>query len=584
MSTMTDVLGRLPLWQSVHLTDAELLGEFVRHRNTDSFAQLFHRLAPMVMGVCRRVLRHQQNAEDAFQATFLVLAQKAASIMPQEKVGCWLYSVAYRTALETRRRARRQQGREASLNACAEPSCAPDGLHQELCAVLDRELLGLPEIYRTPIVLCDLQERTQRDAARQLHLPHGTLSNRLTKGRQLLATRLARLRVHLSVAALAATLHDLAAVPVRLSLTSTTLEQINRGMQAGSFAVATLSQVQHLTQGVLYFMFTRKLTTLAVILLTLLGIGGRLYLSAEAGQQNEVLNSASIPQPQDTSPQAREKTDPFKNAVGWKWMVEPENVFASMSTMGISVMYDSDRKDVIDIVISWVAGQSYLKYRPVAYDADNHRYDLPLLNGGSSTGPQGTVSMQRFRLQTAALKGKPLAKLGIEMLNEKGKAIVAQDAAQRARKLGIEMLSRPEVGQPLKFMLTDIDGKIIRSEDLLGKVVLIDFWATWCNPCMAKMPELKELYQQRRKDGFEIVGISLDHSSEKAKQTIKDKALSWHQVFIPEDEAVRSLWAEAVGVESIPRLLIIDRKGFLRADVGPDQVKSIISKMLGEKE
>src|SRR5262249_6874600 len=156
---------------------------------------------PMVLGVCRRLLRHEQDAEDAFQATFLVLARRARSVLKRESVGSWLYGVAYRIALQARvvrarRRAREKQGAEMpqSVVMPAEP--------QDWLVLLDQELAGLPEKYRAVVVLCDLEGLPRREAARQMGLPEGTLSSRLATARQLLAKRLARYGLGLPAAAL----------------------------------------------------------------------------------------------------------------------------------------------------------------------------------------------------------------------------------------------------------------------------------------------------------------------------------------------------------------------------------------------
>src|SRR5262245_8777571 len=114
----------------------------------------------MVWGVCRRVLRDHHDAEDAFQATFLVLARRAASVWPREKIGNWLYGVAYQTALKARATRARRRLREGRVPDAPEPAAEADGPQQELAEVLDHELSRLPDKYRTPIVLCELEGRT----------------------------------------------------------------------------------------------------------------------------------------------------------------------------------------------------------------------------------------------------------------------------------------------------------------------------------------------------------------------------------------------------------------------------------------
>src|SRR5262249_3382873 len=155
---------------------------------------------PMVWGVCRRVLGSHHDAEDAFQATFLVLVRKAASVRPAALVGNWLYGVAHRTALGARADIARRRRRERQADAMPEPAARRER-DRELSAALDAELSRLPEKYRAAVLLCDLGRRTRRDAARQLGIPEGTLSGWLSRGRALLARRLTRHGLGLSAAA-----------------------------------------------------------------------------------------------------------------------------------------------------------------------------------------------------------------------------------------------------------------------------------------------------------------------------------------------------------------------------------------------
>src|SRR5262249_43132221 len=138
--------------------------------------------------------------------TFLVLMRKAGSISPRDRVGPWLYGVAYRTALEARTIRARRKHKEAQAPVRTET--APPESHGELRAELDRQLCGLPDKYRLPVLRCDLEGKTQQEAARQLGWPEGTVSGRLFRARQLLAKRLAHHGVALSAATLTAVLSE----------------------------------------------------------------------------------------------------------------------------------------------------------------------------------------------------------------------------------------------------------------------------------------------------------------------------------------------------------------------------------------
>ncbi|HVS35732.1 MAG TPA: sigma-70 family RNA polymerase sigma factor, partial [Gemmataceae bacterium] len=187
------ILGRLreaALPKGAGLSDGQLLGQFVARRDDGAFQALVRRHGPMVLAVCRRILRHVQDAEDAFQATFLVLAKKAAVVADREAVAGWLHGVAYRAALGARSAALRRRAKERQVEAMPHPIAPPQDDQRELLEMLDRELARLPEKYRLPVVLCELQGRSRKDAAKQLGLPEGTLSSRLAAARKTLAARL----------------------------------------------------------------------------------------------------------------------------------------------------------------------------------------------------------------------------------------------------------------------------------------------------------------------------------------------------------------------------------------------------------
>jgi RNA polymerase sigma factor (sigma-70 family) len=175
------------------LSDAELLERFAGRRDEAAFTELVRRHGPLVLGVCRSVLRQEQDAEDAFQAAFLALARQASAVRRGESVGGWLHAVAYRLALKARARsARRSAVERQAPPAPAGGDPLLDASVRDLLAAVHEELSRLPEKYRAPLVLCYLQGRTQDEAARQLGCSEGTLRGRLFRGRERLRARLAR--------------------------------------------------------------------------------------------------------------------------------------------------------------------------------------------------------------------------------------------------------------------------------------------------------------------------------------------------------------------------------------------------------
>src|SRR5262245_17711324 len=270
-------------------TDGELLEEYITRRDAEAFAALLRRHGPMVLGVCRRVLRNEADVEDAFQATFLVLVKKAASVRPRGMVGNWLYGVAHSTALKARAMSTRRLAKEREAAARPRPESTAE-TSQTLHALLDQELYALPDKYRAAIVLCDLEGQAIKGAARQLGCPPGTLGARLTRGRRLLARRLARHGLPLSAGAIAALLaHGAAGATVPPALMTLAVQGAAFLTAGGPAASAVSARVAALTEGALKNMLlTRLKVATAVLLAVALAVGASVaLLPARAGQPAE---------------------------------------------------------------------------------------------------------------------------------------------------------------------------------------------------------------------------------------------------------------------------------------------------------
>ncbi len=251
------------------VTDGQLLGRFVTDRDESAFACLVRRHGPMVWAVCRRVLRHEQDAEDAFQATFLVLARKAASVRPRGMVANWLYGTARRTALKGWVAATRRATHERQVSVLPEPAAEVQVLWDDWKPFLDRELSLLPDRYRAAVVFCDLSGRTRKEAARHFGVPEGTVVGWLTRGRALLAKRLVRRGFAITSGSLAAGLAQQAAsasVPVTVVLGTI---QVVRSGAAGQAAGVLSARVAGLAEGVVRAMLLTKLKQVAAVLAVL---------------------------------------------------------------------------------------------------------------------------------------------------------------------------------------------------------------------------------------------------------------------------------------------------------------------------
>lgn len=200
------------------LPDQELLRRFLEGKDEAAFCALLERHGPMVLAVCRRVLRREQDAEDALQATFLVFVRQAGSIRRGDCVRSWLYGVACRVARKAAGRLARQREGERRAAEAPAPRSADEPTWREGLAVLDEELHALPEKYRAPILLCCLDGKSRGEAARELGWKEGAVKIRLERGRELLRRRLAGRGVALSAAlasVLLAARANAAALPVR---------------------------------------------------------------------------------------------------------------------------------------------------------------------------------------------------------------------------------------------------------------------------------------------------------------------------------------------------------------------------------
>jgi RNA polymerase sigma factor (sigma-70 family) len=281
-----DVLGllrQLARGEGEVPTDGVLLTAFVQHRQEAALTALVHRHSGMVWSVCRRLLGDGQDAEDAFQATFLVLVRKAANLRAPEKVASWLYGVARQTAVRMRALRARQGNREKQVAVMPEPAKQEPEDASDLASILDEELSRLPDKYRTVLILCDLEERPRSEVARQLGCPEGTVAGRLARARALLAGRLTRRGVTTPAGSLAPAL----APP---ALVSSTVQAALTGAASATVAL--------LTQGVLNAMFLNRLKIgLVVLLVLVLGTGGGVLLSSagQPQQQNQQPEKQLVP-------------------------------------------------------------------------------------------------------------------------------------------------------------------------------------------------------------------------------------------------------------------------------------------------
>jgi RNA polymerase sigma factor (sigma-70 family) len=282
--------------QAGELPDRELLERFVTHHDQTAFAAIVERHGALVLNLCRRNLRREQDVEDACQSTFLVLARKAGTIRKRDSLGSWLYGVASRIARNLASDVKRRASREVTEADAPLSDATGEISWREGLAVLDEELNRLPVTYRSALILCYLQGRTQDQAARELGCSSGALCGRLVRARECLRRRLTRRGVTLSAALLGTllvTAHDAAALPPALAIRTVRAAAALLGGQ--KLARVVPASVATLTEGVLTAMFVTRVKTGAVLaLVALLLVAAGAFKGAARGEKETPAAKAAV--------------------------------------------------------------------------------------------------------------------------------------------------------------------------------------------------------------------------------------------------------------------------------------------------
>jgi predicted enzyme related to lactoylglutathione lyase/thiol-disulfide isomerase/thioredoxin len=266
----------------------------------------------------------------------------------------------------------------------------------------------------------------------------------------------------------------------------------------------------------------------------------------------------------------------YENDPGWTWLLSPGPIMGGSWTYGgVMGTQTRDAENNFILTAAWEPEEN-CTYRAVAFDAAGDRHTL---TGGWSQS--GHVRLSRFVLEADELPIEEVAALGIEKLTAEGWKKWSLAARERAEREGMEILPLPEVEKPYAFRLTSMEGEAISSGGLRGRVVVIDGWATWCHPCMKKMPELEALYERWHDEGLEVVGLNWDREAGKAEEAVTSLGIEWPQVFVPADPETRDLWYQVSSIRTLPRILVIDRDGVLRVDTGsPLELESAVSALM----
>ena len=330
-------------------TDAQLLERFSSRRDEAAFELLLARHGPMVLGLCQRLLRNTHDAEDAFQATFLVLVRKAGSLRERDLLANWLYGVAHRIAVRVQANNARRHAQERINTDRAAGAVDPTPAEQDLRWLLEEELSRLPNKYRQPVILCYLEGKSNEEAARHLRWPVGTVKGRLARARDLLRRRMTRRGVTLSSAALAAALssNPVTALPPPL-IVSTVRAAV--GMAAGEAAAlggvstSVLGLVQVSCRALSWARFKAVVLVLAV---TALVPGAGLLVRQVAAPQGVNLK-ADLPPLMPSIPSLADTPRPLTETVALKGeYAEGKTFYQEIKTEAEQVIRTAKKKDVI---------------------------------------------------------------------------------------------------------------------------------------------------------------------------------------------------------------------------------------------
>jgi thiol-disulfide isomerase/thioredoxin len=256
----------------------------------------------------------------------------------------------------------------------------------------------------------------------------------------------------------------------------------------------------------------------------------------------------------------------WENRPGWKWLLEPVKPSVTAGTP-VGIITFSRSENGLDAFLARseksAAGPLGPRFAAAAFDEDGgFLAAAEMMSSAHSSG----VTLRRFRFWPGDVAVEDVASVGIEVLTPDAWRSSARDARKEALAAGIRTLPFPELGEPYPFALDLPDGGTISSADYEGRVVLFDCWASWCAPCMAKMPDLREAYARYHDRGLEIIGVNLDVDAASAEKAIAEDAPDWPHVLVGAEPDVVKAWQEITTIRSIPRFFLVGRDGTLRWD------------------
>jgi thiol-disulfide isomerase/thioredoxin len=261
----------------------------------------------------------------------------------------------------------------------------------------------------------------------------------------------------------------------------------------------------------------------------------------------------------------------FKPHPGFRWLSRPapkDPIHGWTNWFNSQLRVSFDENDTKALVIEINRSNDTVSCQVVGFDENQNQYDFDCHVVGAYNG----FVRERYRLNYADLPREKIEFVGIEAVTREDLIRLSSAASARFKEQDVKLLPLPKVGQSYDFSLTAA-GNQIESSQLRGKVVLIDFWASWCVPCLKKMPELKDLYAKWHDQGLEVIGISFDDDAEAAQAIIDGMKLPWPSAILKSDSEVRKLWEQRDRVTRLPTVLVIDSEGILQFELFSDSGK-----------
>ena len=420
--------------------DAQLMERFLADRDESAFEALVRRHGSMVFGVCRRVLGRRHDAEDAFHATFLVLACKAAGVRNRAALASWLYGVAYRTAGKARAQAARRRIKERK--AAVVEAREDNHERHDLARLLDYEVKRLSDKYRTAVILCDLEGVSRKEAARRLGLPEGTVSSRLAAAREMLAKRLTIRGVALATGGVAAVLaHNAASACVPAQLIGFTVQAAAKVAAGHAVSAAASAPVAALAKGVMKTMLISKFKVALglVVAFGLMTVGWGAYQSTRAAED-------SPPPKEVVKAPAPETPDDAKD--------DDVDLPTGPALTQVRVRIDKEGRLVVKTASRGLQGANYgsgtgSSGQPADVTTIQiHRYDLADVKVVDAKGKKVEEAdlarlLKKETIGMATFYGQPVDPLHLRVLKE-GTLVFALPAAKPAGNAGPNHLPGPQ--------------------------------------------------------------------------------------------------------------------------------------------